>query len=166
MFPALPHFLGNLLPSHSFILHPKISQKWLCLYPLSPSQTKLPSFHPIFPALCPQPSSVYPRILPHRATAQMFLKLFIPHFSCVSFFSEGLYSSLPLFIFHKSTILLILLKCHPPGETQVLFQNFLLQLLCSQHTLSVSIRAELLNHQIASHLRLDLSLNHLCNSNA
>lgn len=114
-------FLGNLMPSHSFILHPNSSQKCLCLYPLSPSQTKLPSFHPIFPALSPPPPSVYPRILPHRATAQMFLKLFIPHFLCVSFFSEGLYSSLPLLIFHKSIILLILLKCYPSGETLVLF---------------------------------------------
>lgn len=55
--------------------------------------------------------SVYPRVLPHRMTAGLFLKLFIPHFPCFPL------PRMPLLItptpdFSQSIILLILLKCH------------------------------------------------------
>lgn len=68
--------------------------------------------------------------------------------------------------FPQGTILLILLKRRPLGDTHVFFQNNSLQPRYSLRALSASNRAELLTCQTKSHLRSDPSLNHVCNLNA
>lgn len=119
-------FLGNLMPSHSFILHPNIFQKYLCLYPLSHLK---PNYLLSLPSSQHYSHNFLQCILEYWCTEprhKCFLNFL---FLIFHVFPSSQKASTPHFhswIFHRSISLLILLKCHHPGETLVLFQDFLL----------------------------------------